>query len=76
MRRHPRISGQPYAETGCESLDQYPTLAKSLAVLDDIQTRLYKDAVIPVALAHSAAALPLGTGTRVLEDLARQALSL
>lgn len=72
----PRITGQPYAEAGCESLDQYPTLAKTLVILDDIQTRLYKDAVIPVALAHSAAALPLGTGTRVLEDLARQALSL
>lgn len=72
----PRSSGQPYGETGCEELTNYPTLAAVLRVLDRIQTRLFVDAVIPVALAHSAAALPLGTGTRVLQDLARQALSI
>lgn len=72
----PRVSGQPYAESGCENLAEYPTLAATLRVLDAIQTRLYADAVIPVALAHSAAALPLGTGTKVLQDLAKQALGL
>jgi hypothetical protein len=72
----PRSTGQPYAEAGCEDLAGYPTLKSTLQVLDAIQTRLYADAVIPVALAHSAAALPLGTGTRVLQDLAKQALSV
>jgi hypothetical protein len=72
----PRRSGQPYADPGCENLSEYPTLASTLEVLDAVQTRLYADAVIPIALAHSAAALPLGTGTRVLQDLARQALNV
>jgi hypothetical protein len=72
----PRATGQPYAEAGCEDLAGYPTLKGALEVLDTIQTRLYAHAVIPVALAHSAAALPLGTGTRVLQDLAKQALSV
>ncbi|MFN6548457.1 MULTISPECIES: hypothetical protein [Mycolicibacterium] len=31
-------------------------------VLDGVRIRLYPNAVIPVALAHSSAALPLGVG--------------
>ena len=45
-------------------------------VLDHVQTRLYENAVIPVALAHSAASLPLGVGQSVLRALVQQSLGL
>jgi hypothetical protein len=73
----PRAAGQPYGDSpGCDDLSQYPTLKPTLRLLDRIETRLYPDAVIPVALAHSAAALPLGTGSDVLRILAQDALGL
>ncbi|WP_157436535.1 hypothetical protein [Actinospica robiniae] len=78
----PRIpSGQPY-ESGpvdanpCEMLESYPTLRATLEALDRFQTRLYPNAVIPLALAHSAASLPLGTGRDVLTLLAQRGLHL
>lgn len=73
----PRIpSGQPYGEAGCENISDYPTLRATVKLLDRLGTRLYADAVIPVALAHSAAALPLGTGQDVLRILAQDILGL
>jgi hypothetical protein len=59
-----------------EELGGYPTLRKTLETLDRLQTVLYPNAVIPVALANSAAALPLGTGRSVLTILAQQSLGL
>ena len=47
----------------------------SLAFLDRIGTALYQDAVIPVALAHSFASIPLRTGSKVLRLLSQQLLS-
>src|SRR5207249_1960264 len=44
----------------------YPILPDTLALLDRIGTTLYEDAVIPVALAHSFASIPLRTGSKVL----------
>ena len=55
---------------------QYPTLRATVEALDRVQTRMYANAVIPVALAHEAVALPLGTGSHVLTLMAKQALSL
>ncbi|MGH2584162.1 MAG: hypothetical protein ACRDJE_04550 [Dehalococcoidia bacterium] len=52
----------------------YPMLPATLRLLDRIGTALYEDAVIPVALAHSYAAIPLRTGTRVLTLLSRELL--
>ena len=45
-------------------------------VLDRVQTRLYENAVIPLALAHSAASLPLGVGQSVLRALGQRLLGL
>lgn len=45
-------------------------------VLDGVRTRLYPNAVIPVALAHSSAALPLGVGQSVLRALAQKGVGL
>ena len=55
-----------------ESWDAYPTLRLVCEVLDSLRTRMYEHAVVPVALAHSAAALPLGVGRSVLTMMAQQ----
>jgi hypothetical protein len=77
----PRVpAGQPYEPAGpdrtnpSEDLSSYPGLRAIVEALDRLQTRLYPNAVIPVALAHSEASLPLGTGRSVLTLLAQQHL--
>jgi len=52
----------------------YPILSATLALLDRIGTSLYENALIPVALAHSFASIPLRTGSRVLTLLSRELL--
>ena len=52
----------------------YSALPAAPRLLDRIGTALYQDAVIPVALAHAFAAIPLRTGTRVLTLLSRDLL--
>jgi len=52
----------------------YTTLPSTLALLDEIGTKLYEDAVIPIALAHNFAAIPLKTGSKVLTLLSREFL--
>jgi NurA domain len=54
----------------------YPNLPDVLGLLDRIGTSLYKDAVIPVALAHSFASIPLRTGSKVLRLLSQELLGL
>lgn len=53
----------------------YPNMPEILSLLDEIGTALYEDAVIPVALAHSFASIPLRTGSKVLKLLAENHLS-
>lgn len=72
----PRSGVLPYEGPGSEDLANYPTLRPVCEVLDRVQTRLYPNAVIPVALAHSAASLPLGVGHSVLRVLLQKALGL
>lgn len=81
----PRVpGGNPYNESKQAASppdwhanpDRYPTLKATLEALDRVQTRMYANAVIPVALAHEAVALPLGTGSHVLTLMAKQALGL
>ncbi|MHA1269478.1 MAG: hypothetical protein ACTSPY_06780 [Candidatus Helarchaeota archaeon] len=52
----------------------HPTLLRSLKLLDRIGTILYKDALIPIALAHSFASIPLGIGSKVLKLLSQEIL--
>lgn len=66
----------PYGDVAGEDTMNYPTLRPICEVLDRVQTRLYANAVIPVALAHSAASLPLGVGQSVLRALGQQLLGL
>lgn len=81
----PRVpEGNPYNESKQPAVSRdrhanpamYPTLRATLEALDRVQTRMYANAVIPVALAHEAVALPLGTGSHVLTLMAKQALGL
>lgn len=69
----PKPSGAP---NGPHLPRHYPCLASTLALLDRIGTSLYEDAVIPVALAHSFASIPLRTGSKVLTLLSRELLGL
>jgi hypothetical protein len=67
----------PYpSERGIDRSDpaHYPTLRRTLALLDSIGTQLYDNALIPVALAHSFAAYPLTTSTKVLRLLTEETL--
>lgn len=72
----PKPGVTPYGDPDGELWSSYPTLRPVCEVLDHVQTRLYANAVIPVALAHSAAALPLGVGQSVLRALVQQSLGL
>lgn len=54
----------------------YPLLPGTLALLDRLGTSLYEHALIPVALAHSFASIPLRTGSKVLTLLSRELLGL
>jgi hypothetical protein len=56
------------------SVQHYPDMGKTLLLLDRIGTSLYENAVIPIALAHSFASIPLRTGTRVLTLLSQQSI--
>ena len=55
---------------------KYPILANTLTLLDRLGTNLHEDALIPVALAHSFASIPLRTGSKVLTLLSRKLLGL
>lgn len=72
----PKPGVTPYGDSDGELWSSYPTLRPICEVLDHVQTRLYENAVIPVALAHSAASLPLGVGQSVLRALVQQSLGL
>jgi hypothetical protein len=47
-----------------------------LDVIDRTGSSMYRDGIIPVALAHSKAAFPIGVGTDVLRLVARRKLGL
>lgn len=51
---------------------QFPRIADALHLCDSLVSSRYPNALIPVALAHSHAAIPLKHGGRVLERLARE----
>ncbi|MFJ4860131.1 hypothetical protein [Streptomyces sp. NPDC088748] len=73
----PRIdSSGDFIQVPSEQYQFYPTLRATLETLDLMQTHLYPNAVIPVALAHSASSLPLGTGRSVLTLLAQRSLGM
>lgn len=52
-------------------VDQFPRLADAMALLDRLVSSRYPNAVTPLIVAHSEAAIPLHLGKEVLERLAR-----
>lgn len=72
----PKAGVLPYEGAGAEDFDSYPTLRVVCEVLDGVRTRLYPNAVIPVALAHNSASLPLGVGHSVLRAMAQNGIQL
>lgn len=55
--------------------DQFPRLEDAMALLNQLQSSRYKNAVVPLISAHAEAALPLNLGRRLLEELARELVS-
>ena len=54
----------------------YPTLPAILDVIDRTGSSMYRNGVIPVAIAHGRAAFPIGVGTDVLRMVALRKLGL
>jgi hypothetical protein len=56
------------------AVQRFPTLRRTLDLLDGLGSRLYDNALIPVSLAHHWAAYPLVNAERILRVLTDQAL--
>jgi hypothetical protein len=70
-------NGSPYDDRGGQpDPSSYPTLPAVLSVIDRTGSSMYRNGIIPVSLAHSKAAYPIGVGTDVLRLAARQKLGL
>ena len=52
--------------------EQYPRLADSLSLLDQLVSSRYPNSLMPLISAHAEAAIPMNLGARVLEELARE----
>jgi hypothetical protein len=73
----PPATGQPYDDHGGQpGPEGYPSLPAILDVIDRTGSSMYRDGLIPVALAHSKAAFPIGVGTDVLRLVAKRKLGL
>lgn len=72
----PLHGGIPTDDADRVDVNHYPTLDAVVGLLDRVGTLLYRDAVIPVALAHNFASLPLGTGSHVLTFLAQDSMGV
>lgn len=70
-------AGPAYATGGGQpGPDGYPTLTAILDVIDRTGSSMYRDGIIPVAVAHGKAAFPIGVGTDVLRLVAKRKLGL
>jgi hypothetical protein len=73
----PPATGQPYDDHGGQpGPAAYTSLPAILDVIDRTGSSMYRDGLIPVALAHSKAAYPIGVGTDVLRLVAKHKLGL
>jgi hypothetical protein len=52
--------------------DQYPRLADALALLDQVASSRFPNALSPLISANAEAAIPMNLGSRVLEDMAKR----
>ena len=56
------------------NIERYENLPKALALINHLESDLYKNAVVPIALAHRYTAISFEPGGRVLDLFARQSL--
>ena len=55
-------------------IDNYENLPRAIALISHLQSDLYKNAIVPIALAHRFTAISFEPGGRVLDIFAQQAL--
>ena len=55
-------------------IENYENLPRAIALINHLESDLYKNAVVPIALAHRFTAISFEPGGRVLDMFARQAL--
>ena len=65
----------PNFVTEKSNLANYPQLSRAVELIDLLSTDLYRDAVIPISLAHRYTAISLKPGGRVLDIMGRQSAS-
>lgn len=71
------IGSLPFLEEAHRNLNdadpkQFPRLVDTLAMLDQLASTRYPNAVTPIVSAHAEASIPLHLGNKVLEKLARE----
>ena len=55
-------------------IENYENLPRAIALINQLESDLYKNAVVPIALAHSFTAISFEPGGRVLDVFARRTL--
>jgi hypothetical protein len=55
-------------------IENYENLPRAIALINNLESDLYKNAVVPIALAHRFTAISFEPGGRVLDVFARQTL--
>ena len=55
--------------------EQFPRLADALALLDALSSNLYPNSISPLIAAHAEASIPLNLGSKILEDIAKKAVT-
>lgn len=56
-------------DLNCVEESAYPRIGEALDIMDELSTHLYRDGFAPLVRAHAHAAIPLKTGSRVLERI-------
>lgn len=55
--------------------EQFPRLADALKLLDKLSSNMYPNSISAIIAAHSEASIPLNLGGKILEDVARKAVT-
>lgn len=55
-----------------DNTDSYPQLLRTLATIQTLESDLYNNAVVPIALAHKYTSISLAPGGRILDILSRE----
>ena len=56
-------------DLSCVDESAYPRIGEALDIMDELSTHLYRDGFAPLVRAHTHAAIPLKTGSRILKRI-------